>query len=123
MAPTKTIRKDQLNAAIKHAMKLGIWFKLDPLKRTTLQLASKILNIIKSPLLVQLFEELLDLIHPTRKLLREAWEIGLKIMKKRVKQALTLGNKNAVKWFKNKKLILAYGLSYLNTPSFYRTQF
>ena len=123
MAPTKIIRKDQLNAAIKHAMKLGIWFKLDPLKRTALQLASKILNIIKSPLLVQLFEELLDLIHPTRKLLREAWEIGLKIMKKRVEQALTLGNKNAVKWLKNKKLILAYGLSYLNTPPFYRTQF
>jgi len=43
-------------------------------------------------------------------------------MKKRVEQALTLGNKKAVNWLKDKKLILAYGLSYLNTPPFYRTE-
>ena len=98
------------------------WFKLDPPKRLILELAARTLKIIKSPILVQLFNELLDLIHPTRKLTRKAWEIGYKIIKKRVEQALMLGNKKAVKWLKNKKLILAYGITYLNTPPFYRTE-
>ena len=122
MNRVKTVRKDQLRAAIKNAMKLGVWFKLDPLKRAILEITAKTLDLVKSKIIIQLFEELLDLIHPTRKLLREAWEIGLKIVRKRVEQALMLGNKNALKWLKNRKLILAYGLSYLNTPPFYKTE-
>ena len=116
------ITRQKLYTAIKTAYRKGVWFKLDPPKRLILELAARTLKIIKSSILIQLFNELLDLIHPMRKLIREAWEIGYKIMKKRVEQALTLGNKKAVNWLKDKKLILAYGLSYLNTPPFYRTE-
>ena len=118
----RIVRRDEVRAAIRRAMRLGVWFRLDPLKRTVLELAVRALDLIKSSILIQLFEELLDLIHPNRRLLREAWEIGFKIVRRRVEQALTLGNKKAVEWLKNKKLILAYGLSYLNTPPFYKTE-
>ena len=116
------ITRQKLYTAIKTAYRKGVWFKLDHPKRLILELAARTLKIIKSPILIQLFNELLDLIHPTRKLMRKAWEIGYKIVQKRVEQALILGNKKAKKWLKNKKLILAYGLSYLNTPPFYRTE-
>ena len=116
------ITRQELKTAIKVAYRKGVWFKLEPQKRLILELAARILKIIKSSILIQIFNELLDLIHPTRKLLREAYKIGYKIIRKKVKQALMLGNKNAIKWLKNKKLILAYGLSYLNTPPYYRIE-
>jgi len=103
-------------------MRLGVWFRIDPLKRLILKLASQTLKIIKSPVIIQLIDELLDLLHPSRRFLREAWEIGYKILRKRVEQALMLGNKKAVNWLKNKKLILAYGIAYLNTPPYYKTE-
>ena len=118
----RAVRRDEVRAAIKRAMRLGVWFRLDPLKRTVLELAVRALDFIKSSILIQIFEELLDLIHPNRRLLREAWEIGFKIVRRRVEQALIFGNKKAVEWLKNKKLIMAYGLSYLNTPPFYKTE-
>ncbi|RLE75127.1 MAG: hypothetical protein DRZ80_03380, partial [Thermoprotei archaeon] len=118
----RTIRKEELTKIIKRAMRLGVWFRIDPLKRLILKLASQTLKIIKSPVIIQLIDELLDLLHPSRRFLREAWEIGYKILRKRVEQALMLGNKKAVNWLKNKKLILAYGITYLNTPPYYKTE-
>ncbi|MCD6458860.1 MAG: hypothetical protein J7K82_08460 [Thermoproteales archaeon] len=122
MTYQRTIRKEELTKIIKRAMRLGVWFRIDPLKRLILKLASQTLKIIKSPVIIQLIDELLDLLHPSRRFLREAWEIGYKILRKRVEQALMLGNKKAVNWLKNKKLILAYGITYLNTPPYYKTE-
>ena len=122
MEKRKSVARAELRAAIRKAMRLGAWFKLDPLERAALEAASKALRMIKHPLLIRLYERLLDLIYPSRVLLREAYRIGLKLAELRIKQALSLGNLELAKRFLRKCVILALGLSYLNTPEFYRAE-
>ena len=117
----REVGRRELIAAIRKAMRLGVWFRLDPLERAALEAASRALKVIKHPVLVYLYEKLLDLIHPSRVLLREAYRMGLKLAEIRIKQALSLGNLELAKKFLKKHVVFALGLSYLNTPEFYRT--
>jgi len=116
----KEITKPELAKIKKKAMRQGVWFKLEPLKRLTIDISLKILKVIRSSFILNIVDEILDMLNPIRKFLKEAWDIGSQLVKIRVNQAIMLGNKKAKKWLKDKDYILALGISYLNTPKIYR---
>lgn len=120
MEKRKSIARAELRSAIRKAMRLGAWFRLDPLERAALEVASRALRVIKNPLLIRLYERLLDSIYPSRVLLREALRAGLKLAELRIKQAIMLGNPRLGYELLRRSIVLALGLSYLNTPGFYR---
>ena len=120
---SRGVKIRELILAKKRALRLGLWYKINPHVRTIIDLAIKTLTVIKSKILIQIYENLLESINPYKKKLKQAYEIGLKIAKKRIEQALMMGNEKIVEWFKDKRNIICLGLSYLNSPPFYRIAF
>ncbi|MCD6564002.1 MAG: hypothetical protein J7K23_08845 [Thermoproteales archaeon] len=114
------ITRKYLISLKKSALRQGTWFKIDKIKRVALEIAIKTLKIIRSEALLQLVKELIYLIDKNKALLLQAWEMGIRIIKLRIKQAEKIGYRKARSWLKDKQLIIQLGIAYLNIPPAYR---
>ena len=104
----------------KSALRKGVWFKIDKVKRVALDLAIRTLKIVRSRALLEIIKEIISIVDRSKALLLQAWETGLKIIKIRIRQAEKIGYKKARQWLKDKQHILQLGIAYLNTPPAYR---
>ena len=106
----------------RRALRTGKWFRLNPLKRAALEAAIRALQVVRCRVLLDIFRELLELVSPERARLERAYEVGLKIARVRVKQALALGYRRAREWLGDRNFIIQLGLAYLSLPRFYRSE-
>jgi len=116
-----TITQTQIRNALKIALRTGKYFKLNPLERATLYLASRLVKIVKSQTLKEILLKIFEKISPKLTLKIKAFIIGLELARKRVEQALMLGYKKALSWLKDINYILYLGFMQLTTPPIYRT--
>lgn len=114
------ITKKYLISLKKSALRHGTWFKIDKVKRVALEIAIKTLKIIRSRVLLEIIKEIISIVDRNKALLLQAYEIGLKIIRQRIKQAEKIGYRKARQWLRDKMLILQLGIAYLNTPPAYR---
>lgn len=114
------ITRQYLISLKKRAIRTGKWFRLDKFKQAALELAIKTLKYVKSQILINLILEIIKFIDHQKYFLIEAYNIGLEIVKNRVKQAKQIGYHKADKWLKDKEYILQVGIGILNIPLYYR---
>ena len=114
------ITKDLLIRARKIALRNGKWYKLHPMERAVLLLSSKILTRIKSQVLKEIIIKILEKISRSLLLKWKILQIGLELAKKRVEQAIKLGNYKARDWLRDFAYIWYLGWSYLHTSPIYR---
>jgi len=109
---------------IKHvkimALRKGLWFKLHQNERILINLIISTLRYVKSNVLINLILKILDKISPKLLYMYKAYQIGLKIVKIRIKEAKQIGYKYAEKLSKDINYIIYLGVWYLNTSSYYR---
>jgi len=114
------ITRNYLISIKKSALRQGTWFKIDKVKRVALEIAIKTLKIIRSRVLLEIIREIISIVDKNKAMLLKAYEIGLKILKTRMKQAEKIGYMKARIWLKDRQLVLQLGIAYLNTPPAYR---
>lgn len=113
------ITRQYLATLRRKALRTGKWFKIPKMKRAALEAAIKAVQVVRSPVLLQIVEEIMALADPPRHRLIQAYRLGLKILQARARQAIMLGLKGYA-WLRDKKYIIQVGLSALNLPPPYR---
>ncbi|QOJ79284.1 hypothetical protein IG193_02135 [Infirmifilum lucidum] len=112
-----------VRAALTKARRTGAYWKLKPAERAILVLASR-LNYIRSPVLLDSILSILEKVWPQKALVIRAYEAGLRYISYKVGLALRLGARAAAEGLLalagDARRVVLVGLSYLNTPSFYR---
>jgi len=112
-----------VRAALTKARRSGIYWRLEPAERALLVLASR-LRRIRSPLLREALLAVLQRVWPQKALVIRAYELGLKLISRKAQLALRLGMRSAAEGLlslaRDARLVILAGLSYLNTPPFYR---
>jgi len=113
-----------VRAALTKARRTGTYWRLKPAERAILVLASR-LGSIRSPLLRETLLSILQKAWPQKALVLKAYGIGLSYICRRAELALRLGMRSAAEGLlslaRDAKPVILAGLSYLNTPSPYRT--
>ncbi len=112
-----------VRAALIKARRTGTYWKLEPAERAILVLASR-LRSIKSPVLRNIILSILQKVWPQKAQVIKAYEAGLRYIRFKAGLALKLGMRSAAEGFlalaRDVRLVILAGLSYLNTPAFYR---
>jgi hypothetical protein len=117
-------KKYELNKSllirIKHkAIRLKIWYKLNNIERTIIDLTIKCVNKIKSIKLKNVILKILNKIKEAieNDFLNKIYENGLKEIIKIIKIAYSWGNKNSLKWIKDKDFIFYLGIKNIYIPN------
>ena len=97
------------------ALRNGRWFKLHPGERAIINLTIKILNYIRSELLIKILLKIFDKISLKISYIYKAYWIGVKILEKKLETARKIGRLK-----KDIKYIIYLGIWYLSTPIYYR---
>jgi benzoyl-CoA reductase/2-hydroxyglutaryl-CoA dehydratase subunit BcrC/BadD/HgdB len=108
---------------IKHkALRLKIWYKLNNIERTIIDLTIKCVDEIKSIKLRNIILKILNKIKEAieNNFLNKIYENGLKEIVKIIKIAYSWGNKESLKWIKDKNFILYLGIKNIYTPNIWR---
>jgi len=121
LLPSPQVTPQLVSAALRRAMRYGIFWRLAPEERALLFLARR-LRCIKSPALKEAILKVLRKIWPEKARLFEAFTLGLQILRRKIIIALKIGAiKIALSLLNvNTALILQMGLSALNIPRMYR---
>ena len=114
------ITRDLLLKAKRKALRNGKWFKLHPIERAVLTLASKVLTRIKSETLKEVIVKALEKISESLLLKWKVLSIGMELARRRVEQAVKLGNYRAKDWLRDFGYIWYLGWSYLFTSPIYK---
>jgi len=114
------ITKEMLLKARKIALRNGKWYKLHPMERAVLTLASKVLTRVKSKTLKEIIIKTLEKISESLLLKWKVLYIGMQLARRRVEQAIKLGNYKAKDWLKDFGYIWYLGWSYLFTSPIYK---
>ena len=102
------------------ALRNGRWFKLHPGERAIINLTIKILNYIRSELLIKILLKIFDKISPKISYIYKAYWIGVKMLEKKLETARKIGYRKIGRLKKDIKYIIYLGIWYLNTPIYYR---
>jgi hypothetical protein len=108
---------------IKHkALRLKIWYKLNNIERTIIDLTIKCVDEIKSIKLRNIILKILNKIKEAieNNFLNKIYENGLKEVVNIIKIAYSWGNKESLKWIKDKNFILYLGIKNIYTPNIWR---
>jgi hypothetical protein len=104
---------------IKHkAIRLKAWYKLNNIERTIIDLTIKCVDKVKSIKLKNVILKILNKIKEAieNNFLNKIYENGLKEVVKIIKIAYSWGNKNSLKWIKDKSYIFYLGMKNINIP-------
>ena len=105
---------------IKHkAIRLKVWYKLNNIERTIIDLTIKCVNKIKS---IKLKNVILKILNKIKEIfendfLNKIYENGLKEIIKIIKIAYSWGNRNSLNWIKDKSFIFYLGIKKINIPN------
>jgi hypothetical protein len=116
----KTNLTKPLLIKIKHkALRLKIWYRLNNIERTIIDLTIKCVDEIKSIKLKNIILKILNKIKEIfeNKFIKKIYEIGLKEVINIVKIAYSWGNKESLKWIKDKNFIFYLGIKKMNIPN------
>jgi hypothetical protein len=105
---------------IKHkALRLKIWYRLNNIERTIIDLTIKCVYKIKSIKLKNIILKILNKIKEIfeNKFLNKIYENGLKEVVNIVKIAYSWGNKESLEWIKDKSFIFYLGIEKMNIPN------
>jgi len=105
---------------IKHkALRLKIWYRLNNIERAIIDLTIKCVDKVKSKELKNIILKILNKIKEIfeNKFLNKIYENGLKEIVKIVKIAYSWGNRNSLKWIKDKNFIFYLGIKKMNIPN------
>jgi benzoyl-CoA reductase/2-hydroxyglutaryl-CoA dehydratase subunit BcrC/BadD/HgdB len=105
---------------IKHkALRLKIWYRLNNIERAIIDLTIKCVDKVKSKELKNIILKILNKIKEIfeNKFLNKIYENGLKEIVKIVKIAYSWGNRNSLKWIKDKNFIFYLGIKKINVPN------
>ena len=101
------------------ALRNGRLFKLHPSERAIINLIIKTINYVRNSILINILIKIIDKISPKTAYIYKAYQIGLKMLEIRIRQAKQIGYKK-LKKLKNINYIIYLGTWYLNTPIYYR---
>jgi len=103
----------------RKALRLKIWYRLNNIERTIIDLTIKCVYKIKSIKLKNIILKILNKIKEIfeNKFLNKIYENGLKEIVKIVKIAYSWGNKNSLNWIKDKSFIFYLGIKKINIPN------
>ena len=101
------------------ALRNGRWFRLHPSERAIINLIIKTINYVRNSVLINILIRIMDKISPKTAYIYKAYQIGLKMLEIRIRQAKQIGY-NKIKELKDIKYIIYLGTWYLNTPIYYR---
>ena len=109
---------------VKHvkimALRRGTWFRLHRDERAIIDLTINTIKYIRSKVLREIIIKIIEKISPKLLYMYKAYQIGLKILEKRIQQAKIIGYKKINKIKKDIKYIIYLGTWYLNTSPIYR---
>jgi hypothetical protein len=106
----------------RKALRLKIWYKLNNIERTIIDLTIKCVDKIKS---IKLKNVILKILNKIKEIfendfLNKIYENGLKEIVKIIKIAYSWGNKESLNWIKDKSFIFYLGIKNINTPNIWR---
>jgi len=114
------ITHNDLMKVKRRALRLKVWFKLEKLERSILELSLKcIKTIVKNKVLISILQKILNKIN-NHTFKAKARKIGYELALKQVKAAIQSGCKRAQEWLNDEGYITYLGVQYLNTPSAYQ---
>ncbi|MDW8004984.1 MAG: hypothetical protein RMI04_09260 [Thermofilaceae archaeon] len=121
LPPELEVTPGLVSAALKRAIRYGVFWRLKPEERAILFLARK-LKSIKSPLLREVIVKIFSRVWPEKAKLYEAFNFGIQIIARRIEAALKVGARKVTEYYSklNPRAILQLGLTTMNTPLFYR---
>ena len=105
---------------IKHkAIRLKAWYRLNNIERTIIDLTIKCVDKIKSKELKNVILKILNKIKEIfeNDFLNKIYENGLKEIVKIIKITYSWGNRNSLKWIKDKSFIFYLGIKKINIPN------
>ena len=108
---------------IKHkALRLKIWYRLNNIERAIIDLTIKCVDKIKSIKLKKIILKILNKIKEAieNDFLNKIYENGLKEIVKIIKIAYSWGNRNSLKWIKDKSFIFYLGIKNIYIPNIWR---
>jgi hypothetical protein len=103
----------------RKALRLKIWYRLNNIERTIIDLTIKCVDKIKSIKLKNIILKILNKIKEIfeNDFLNKIYENGLKEIIKIVKIAYSWGNKESLNWIKDKSFIFYLGIKNIYTPN------
>jgi hypothetical protein len=106
----------------RKALRLKAWYKLDNIERTIIDLTIKCVDKIKSIKLKKIILKILNKIKEAieNDFLNKIYENGLKEIVKIIKIAYSWGNKESLKWIKDKSFIFYLGIKNIYIPNIWR---
>jgi len=111
---------NDLVKAKRRALRLKVWFKLEKVERSILELSIKcIKTIVKNKLLTNILQKIVNEIN-SHTFKAKARKIGYELALRQVKAAIQSGCKRAQEWLNDEGYITYLGVQYLNTPSTYQ---
>jgi hypothetical protein len=119
----KTNLTRSLLIKIKHkALRSKIWYRLNNIERTIIDLTIKCVDKVKSIKLKNIILKILNKIKEIfeNKFLNKIYENGLKEIVKIVKIAYSWGNKNSLNWIKDKNFIFYLGIKNIYIPNIWK---
>ncbi|MEM4444572.1 MAG: hypothetical protein QXJ21_04300 [Thermofilum sp.] len=121
LLPELEVTPALVSAAYKRALRLGLYWRLEPEERAILALARK-LKAIKSPTLREIVVKILSKVWPEKAKLYEAFKLGLQVVEKRIQAALKIGAHSIAELYTKlaPKAILHLGLAVMNLSPLYR---
>ncbi|MEM4677258.1 MAG: hypothetical protein QXY55_05160, partial [Candidatus Korarchaeota archaeon] len=121
LLPELEVTPALVSAAYKRALRLGLYWRLEPEERAILALARK-LKAIKSPTLREIVVKILSKVWPEKAKTLQAFEIGAKVLLHKVNTALRIGAEAVAHALLKAAPLLVpqLGYSYMNTPAFYK---
>jgi hypothetical protein len=103
----------------RKALRLKAWYKLNNIERTIIDLTIKCVDKIKSIKLKKIILKILNKIKEIfeNDFLNKIYENGLKEIIKIIKIAYSWGNKESLKWIKDKNFIFYLGMKNIYIPN------
>lgn len=114
------ITNKMINRALKIALRTGKYFKLPPVEKAILWLSAKIVKVVKNPTLREILLNIFEKINEKLTLKIKAYMIGVQIAQTIINTAKKIGYKN-IKTLLKPDYIFYLGISYLNTPTIWKT--
>ncbi|MEM0043070.1 MAG: hypothetical protein QXM80_03660 [Thermofilaceae archaeon] len=115
------VTPELVSAALKRALRFGLYWRLKPEERAILCL-SKRLKAIKSPLLKEIILKILTKVWPEKVKLYEAFKLGLQVARRRLQAALKVRASKVAEFYSGltPRGILHLGLAAMSVPLLYR---
>jgi hypothetical protein len=106
----------------RKALRLKIWYRLNNIERTIIDLTIKCVDKIKSIKLKKIILKILNKIKEAieNKFLNKIYENGLKEVINIVKIANSWGNKESLNWIKDKNFIFYLGIKNIYIPNIWK---